>query len=57
MFRNFVGMEKQVKHRPKDTNQLAKFIVDLSTNMDEEDSKKKDLKGKPAVKKVALPKR
>ena len=45
-------MEKQVKHRPKDTNQLAKFIVDLSTNMDE-DSKKKDLKGKPVAKKAA----
>lgn len=46
-------MEKQVKHCPKDTNQLAKFIVDLSTNMDEDDSKKKELKGKPVAKKAA----
>ena len=44
-------MEKQHKHRPKDTNQLAKFIVDLSTESELSENKKKELKGKPTEKK------
>jgi len=55
---NFADMKEQRPYRPKDTNQLAKYIVELATGQREEVYEDKSLDTvKPKKKKKAKGKR